>query len=178
MNYKSFWYRNRSIIFTSVGLYLLGIVLGLTFSDALFNIPNTKSIEGNLGVFNFALHNLLVNILTCFSFFTFGIFTTVLIIYNGFLISISAIHSIEQGHNLLYVISALIPHGIFEVPAFILAGAIGFKGLDFIVKKIAGKKVKLFFRDIFTMLVIIFILTGIAAVVEATITPMILDNLS
>ncbi|MGH0945268.1 stage II sporulation protein M [Bacillus mycoides] len=178
MNYKLFWYRNRRIILASIIIYILGIILGLVFSDILQTDPPTKGIKANLGFLHFTYHNLLANILTCFSFFTFGIFTIVLIIYNGFLIGISSIHSIEQGHNLLYVICALLPHGIFEIPAFIFAGAIGFKGLDFILKKITGKKVELFFRDIFTMLLVIFILTCIAATIEANITPMILNKLS
>ncbi|PFE13229.1 stage II sporulation protein M [Bacillus cereus] len=178
MNYKLFWYRNRRIILASIIIYILGIILGLVFNDILHTDPPTKSIKNNPSFLHFAYHNLLANILTCFSFFTFGIFTIVLIIYNGFLIGLSSIHSIEQGKNLLYVICALLPHGIFEIPAFIFAGAIGFKGLDFIFKKITGKKVELFFRDILTMLLVIFILTCIAAIIEANITPMILNKLS
>ncbi len=72
-----------------------------------------------------------------------------------------------------------IPHGIFEIPAIIIAGAAGFKIPYEIVRYLMGKKeeplTKEDIKEYLTLALISIILIVIAAFVEAYITPKIAE---
>ncbi|WP_457548857.1 stage II sporulation protein M [Archaeoglobus sp.] len=73
----------------------------------------------------------------------------------------------------------ILPHGIFEIPAIIIAGAAGFKIPYEIVRYLAGKKEKPLtkqdIKEYITLALISIILIVIAAFVEAYITPKIAE---
>ncbi|MDR9797274.1 stage II sporulation protein M [Aeribacillus pallidus] len=110
--------------------------------------------------------------------FTFGIFTAALLLVNDFLVGVSILHSLQHGNDLIYIVTALVPHGIFEIPAMIIAGSIGFKLIDTVIAKMRGESNSVFLKDIFTFFFLMIILTFIAAVVEAKITPYLMAQLS
>ena len=56
---------------------------------------------------------------------TFGILTLVILSLNGIVIG-AVTEIISKGHSALFIAAAIVPHGIFEVPAFIIASALGF----------------------------------------------------
>jgi stage II sporulation protein M len=56
---------------------------------------------------------------------SFGILTAFVIVSNGFIIG-SIVELIRQQEGALYIAAALLPHGIFEIPAFIISGTLGF----------------------------------------------------
>ena len=56
---------------------------------------------------------------------SFGILTAFMIISNGFLIG-SIVEIIRQQKGALFITAGLLPHGIFEIPAFIISGTLGF----------------------------------------------------
>jgi len=76
-------------------------------------------------------------------------------------------------------LALILPHGIFEIPAIIIAGAAGFKIPYEIVRYLAGKKeqplTKEDIKEYLTLAVISIILIIIAAFVEAYITPKIAE---
>ncbi|MFJ5964090.1 stage II sporulation protein M [Bacillus sp. NPDC093026] len=81
--------------------------------------------------------------------------------------------------KIIYILTALIPHGIFEIPAMILSGSLGFKLLDFVYLKIREmySPKKHFFSDILFFTMMICLLTLLAALTEALLTPFLLNKL-
>ena len=68
----------------------------------------------------------------------------------------------------------VVPHGIFEIPAIIMAGAAGFKIPYEIIRYLAGKKEQVLtkedIKEYLTMALISIILIVIAAWIEANVT--------
>jgi stage II sporulation protein M len=55
---------------------------------------------------------------------SFGILTIFIMSLNGILIG-AIMEIVSKDHPLIFVAAAILPHGIFEIPAFILSGALG-----------------------------------------------------
>ncbi len=106
---------------------------------------------------------------------SFGIFTIFIMSLNGIVIG-AILEIVHKDHSAAFVAAAILPHGVFEIPAFILSGALGillaqsliaewYNGTD------TAQDAKKFSR-IFILYVIP--LVAIAAFIEAFITPIII----
>ena len=106
---------------------------------------------------------------------SFGILTIFIITLNGILIG-AIMEIVHTDHSVAFVAAAILPHGIFEIPAFIISGAIGillaqslinewYNGTD------AADDARKFAR---TFIMYVLPLVAIAAFVEAFITPIII----
>jgi stage II sporulation protein M len=106
---------------------------------------------------------------------SFGIITIFIITLNGILIG-AIMEIVHADHSVAFVAAAILPHGIFEIPAFIISGAIGillaqslinewYNGTDTAddARKLAR-----------TFIMYVLPLVAIAAFVEAFITPIII----
>ncbi|MCU0632038.1 MAG: stage II sporulation protein M [Methanolinea sp.] len=106
---------------------------------------------------------------------SFGLLTVFIISTNGFVIG-SVLELVREQHSALYVIAAIVPHGIFEIPAFLISGALGLllaKALwrEWEGSEDASVRAYAFGR---TFLLLVVPLVAVAAGVEAFITPEIL----
>ena len=106
---------------------------------------------------------------------SFGILTLFILGLNGLVIG-SVTEIVSQGHSAAFIAAALLPHGIFEIPAFIIAGALGFCMAQSLIAEWygagdtgedAGKYGRLF-------LMYVLPLISVAALVEAFITPAVI----
>ncbi len=106
--------------------------------------------------------------------FFFGIFPVAFVMLNGYIIGV-VVSWREPDWGLLKVILAIIPHGILEIPAIIIACAYGmwlgyrfylalFRGVEF--RKYLLKAIRVYIRLVLPILLI-------AAFVEAFITPVV-----
>jgi stage II sporulation protein M len=55
---------------------------------------------------------------------SFGILTIFIMSLNGIVIG-AIMQIVQKDHSAVFVAAAILPHGIFEIPAFILSGALG-----------------------------------------------------
>ena len=82
-------------------------------------------------------------------------------------------------NNILSVILLVLPHGIFEIPAIIIAGAAGFKIPYEIIRYLSGKKEQILtkedIKEYLTLALISIILIVVAAFIEAYITPKVAE---
>jgi len=82
-------------------------------------------------------------------------------------------HAVENG-RLFYFTSTVLPHGIFEIPAIIIAGAAGFKIPYEIVRYLAGRKEQILtkedVKEYLTLALVSIILIVIAPWIEANVT--------
>ncbi|MCX6684622.1 MAG: stage II sporulation protein M [Methanoregula sp.] len=106
---------------------------------------------------------------------SFGIITIFIMSLNGVLIG-SIMEIVHKDHSVVFVIAAILPHGIFEIPAFILSGALGILLAQTLIAEWyhVGDTAEEARR--YTRLFVIYVLplVAIAAFVEAFITPIII----
>ena len=106
---------------------------------------------------------------------TFGIITIFIMSLNGIVIG-AIIEIVHTDHTPLFVAAAILPHGIFEIPAFILSGAIGILLAQSLIAGWYGKGDAAADARRFGRLFILYVLPllVIAAYVEAFITPVVI----
>lgn len=107
---------------------------------------------------------------------SFGILTLLIMSLNGIVIG-SIMEIVRHEHSLAFMGAAIIPHGIFEIPAFIIAGALGFLLSQSMVSEWYGSTdtasdARRLARKFATL---VLPLVAIAAVVEAFITPAVIQ---
>jgi stage II sporulation protein M len=184
----------RKALLTAALLFIAGGVIGWIGTGSLQQLLNEQlkgisEISGSLRessnpqwsffVFIF-LNNSIKSVVIIFLGALFGILPVFFLLINGavigYLIHLSAI----QGQDLFtLIVKGLLPHGIIEIPAIIIACAFGLqfggKALSALFR--AGKRNereadhwRAFMRQTFTASVWIVILLFVAAIIESTIT--------
>ena len=158
--------------FTLLGLKLESSNFHLTHVHYLYKINN---YEKEWDFHEILLNNLIVICTLILGTALLGIPTFVYLSYNAVAIGNLLISTYRLSPA--YIVVFILPHGIFEIPAIIIAGAAGFKIPYEIVRYLAGKKeqplTKEDIKEYFTLALISIILIVIAAFVEAYITPKI-----
>jgi stage II sporulation protein M len=122
------------------------------------------------------LNNLEACILLFLGGASFGILTLFIMSLNGIVIG-AILELVHEQHSAAFVAAAILPHGVFEIPGFIIAGALGIMLSQSLVNEYYGTgdaaaQARLLARN-FALLVIPLIL--VAAVVEAFITPQVIQ---
>ena len=109
---------------------------------------------------------------------TFGASTFLRLSWNGIILGVAVAETYNQG-RLIVLFLYTFPHGAFEIPAIIIAGAAGFKIPYEIIRYLAGKKEQILTKEdieeYLTLALISVILIVIAAFVEAYVTLEIAD---
>jgi stage II sporulation protein M len=107
---------------------------------------------------------------------SFGILTLFIMSLNGIVIG-SVTEIISHGHSAIFIAAALLPHGIFEIPAFIIAGALGFCMAQSLIAEWYGAADTGADAGRFARIFLLYVLPliAVAAVVEAFITPAVIQ---
>ncbi len=119
------------------------------------------------------------NFETCILLFlggaSFGILTVFIMSLNGVVIG-SIMEIIFHDHSLAFVAAAILPHGIFEIPAFIIAGALGILLGQSLIAEWYGRADTAIDAGQYACLFVTYVLplVAIAAFVEAFITPVVI----
>ena len=103
----------------------------------------------------------------------FGIFPFVVLINNGEILGMLA-NIVFRNHSTFYFFVGILPHGIIEIPCFLVSSAIGLKIGRTVIKKVLRKKEVSVVRELnyglrFFLVLLVFFF--IAAVIETLITP-------
>jgi len=127
------------------------------------------------------INNLKVILANIFGGFLFGLPTLINIIYNGFMIGFQVKGLFFIGADLKYILITMLPHGIFEIPAMLIAAVAGFKIPYEITLYLLDKKEKPIteedIKEFLKLAGISIVLIVIAAFVEVYITPEIANYL-
>jgi len=141
-------------------------------------IPETPSSPG---VFHFIARNGTVISLIAAGAVLFASTTIFGLLSNGFLIGYQ-IGAAATSNNLLFVGAAIVPHGLFEIPAILLAGAAGFLIPGEIIKYLQGRRetpvTRQDLRQTIILTTLSFLCVLLAAVVEAVVTPWLVNSVS
>jgi stage II sporulation protein M len=106
---------------------------------------------------------------------TFGILTIFIMSLNGIVIG-AIMELVHKDHTPLFVAAAILPHGIFEIPAFIISGALGILLAQSLIAEYYGNGDSAVAAYTFARLFIAVVLplVAVAAMVEAFITPVVI----
>jgi len=123
------------------------------------------------------------NLSTCALLFlggaSLGVVTVLILTVNGLLIG-AVMELVRQQQGLLFIAAALVPHGIFEIPSFLIAGGLGLLLGQELIAEWHGRGdaaagalslARLFLRVVVPLL-------AVAAIVEAFITPAIISMIA
>jgi uncharacterized membrane protein SpoIIM required for sporulation len=175
-------YKKFSLIFV-VFLYICSFLLGYTIIPVASNGEKVYNVEvlrlQKVNFIDILRNNLIVIIQLIVGALVFGLLTVINIVFNGLSFGFLVSRAFQKSLSLYAVASLTFPHGIFEIPAIIVAGAAGFKIPYEIVRYLMGKKeqplTKEDIKEYITLALISIILIVIAAFVEAYITPRIAE---
>ncbi len=130
-------------------------------------------------MFGIFLNNAFVSLLFLVLGLFFGILPVLFIAFNGYVVGVIS-HIVAQERGLLFILLALLPHGIVELPMVFLSAGIGLRlghqvfaaliGRPTEIKKEFKEGLRFYFRWILPLLFL-------AAIVETFITPLILNFL-
>ncbi len=191
-NHGAFYTRYRLWVFVAIGLFAIGIVAGVVmsltmpdgiigfFSDDLASLAEIGSafeaFTATLAVFIFFKNALAL----LFSFIFSPILCLVPIfslLLNSTLISLVLIIVAEE-ESVGYVLAGLLPHGIIEIPAFIIGQAaalhFGFMCIITLFSKDKSNLLPAFKKDL-KYLVFALILLVPATIIETFVTPLFLE---
>ncbi|HVP25585.1 MAG TPA: stage II sporulation protein M [Methanomicrobiales archaeon] len=132
----------------------------------------------SLAVFIF-FNNLQACVLLFLGGATLGALTLFIIASNGVIIG-GIMELVREERGLLYVAAAILPHGIFEIPAFIISAALGFiLGASLLAEwHGVGDSAETARAHARTFLLVVVPLVVIAAFIEAFITPQVIHLVS
>jgi stage II sporulation protein M len=121
------------------------------------------------------VNNLQACILLFLGGVSFGILTIFIMSLNGIVIG-AIMELVSRDHTPLFVAAAILPHGIFEIPAFILSGALGILLAQSLIAEWYGSEDTAASAGRFGRLFVLYVLplVAIAACVEAFITPVVI----
>ncbi len=188
--FKGVFKRNKKLLAVSIIIFFvplfIGIIVGYLSTalvgNFLTSFSNELSSQVDISTASIFMHN----IRTAFMAYAggiIGIATAVLLSLNGFILGAflgyftngGAIN--HAGVSPLVFVSYVVPHGIFEIPAIIIACTAGFRLTSIIIDLINSLRGKpyinndyLKFKDSMALLIIAVILFAIAAVIEANFT--------
>ena len=195
--------RMRASLFAIVGrvrpfyaaallLFLAGAALGWLFADRLGAVldPLVRSLRVEALalrhdtvwglMFELFYNNLRVSLLMLFGGIAFGLLPAAGALANGALVGyVLALAAARAGVNPLLMLAAgVLPHGIFEIPAYLLASAFGLKLGWLAARSLAGQEVREAWkstgRELAPAILWVMGLLAVAAAVESTVTPVLL----
>ncbi len=137
-----------------------------------------------MGIF---VNNLQASAIALFGGLILGLGPFFVVITNGFilgfiLVSIFAVPINDLAQSFTIVLTGLLPHGILEIPAFLLAGALGLKlGIDWLRKENKGQRFKTLWQNIKYVFIkgipAVVLLLFIAALIEVYISGYLLEKI-
>ncbi|PEU79609.1 hypothetical protein CN386_12000 [Bacillus cereus] len=137
---------------------LLFLILNIDFGEITFN----NTIGNSLDIF---IHNMKVQFFLFLGTPFLGIPTTILLFINGFSIGMTIAQAYTSG-NLTELLFHIMPHGIFEIPGFLIMTILSYQTLSIFTKGELSKHFIAFVKQKTFLLLLSFALTFIAAIIE------------
>lgn len=154
--------------------FLIGIIIAILLMNVLeFNINTrtTNSIFIDNPNFVYLFLNNITNIIILF--FSFGVLTIPILMYQGFQLGFLIIFAYNVGLSIIEIVFSILPHGIIEIPLMIIAGAIGIGSYN-ALKADLPNSIKNYYSNNKHIIHLVSFFILIAAIIETFITPIFL----
>nr|BAP16067.1 immunity protein [Leuconostoc mesenteroides] len=165
---------NRSTLIRIIALivvFVLSVLIGI-YTGSNFNFHTATNIKsdnvGLHGVIVYFVHNGLLLLIPLISVFIFGIIAPVFLVSQAVVIGIFVGVSMYNGLSILDI-TVRMSHGLFEIPAMMLATWIG----TFYVYKY-NEPFSDFWKRVRKRVLVVYVLVGISAICEACFTPILI----
>jgi stage II sporulation protein M len=178
---------SRKYILIMAGIFILSVIAGLLASlndlglsgnylDLLKNsfgwIKDLTPVGIMLVIFlNNALKSLLAIVLGA----GFGIIPVIFVAGNGVLLGLVA-NQISSEKGVLFVLAAILPHGIIEIPMILISSGLGLRLGSLMYSSIIGKETDMKYELVQSLRIymrIVVPLLFVSAVVETFVTPLV-----
>ncbi|ELZ02901.1 hypothetical protein C482_04551 [Natrialba chahannaoensis JCM 10990] len=191
------WVEHRRSVWVATGMFAVGTAIGIALLLAGVNLleivaelleeellPELEDEQAN-GELEFTATFFIQNnsvpfLMAIGGALTLGLLTAFIMVFNGIIVgNVSAAAAEIAGVD--FILAALVPHGIFELPALFLAAGVGFRLLSRFGQRVLGSRDVFFTRPylVRTAVFVLFawLLLVLAAFVEAYVTPELLEVL-
>ncbi len=180
-------YSLKKYILAAAGIFIISLLIGVLVSildpqaserlfemlkEAFSSITTLDPFERMLKIFENNVRNSLMALLLGV---VFGITPFAVAVINGFVLGVLA-ELLSRQQGVLFVIAAILPHGIIELPMVLISVGIGFRLGYEMYRFLIGERTNLkqeFLQGIWFYLVRIAPLLFVAAFIESYITPVI-----
>lgn len=163
----------------AVAWYVLGVVGGLVVVGGV-EPAAVPAVAGNprlvpaFTVVAIATNNLLAVGATALGLVSFGLVAVASLLLNGLVLGIVVGAGLRSGSAVL-IAALVVPHGLLELPAFWLVGAVSFRVTHRVVNHLRGVDETALTRqelfEVALLLALVAVLVVVAAVVEVHVTP-------
>ncbi|GGA03521.1 hypothetical protein GCM10008018_56910 [Paenibacillus marchantiophytorum] len=135
---QTYFSKNRYLYMGSAFCLTIGGLFGMLMVLAISQeaLPMSADVlvsqdRGFEAAWHILFRNAAVALLMISGLFLFAVPTLITLFLNGLWIGAVITSRLLDGVPFQQIVMKLLPHGIFEIPALVLAGAIGLKGLYF-----------------------------------------------
>ncbi|WP_245831062.1 stage II sporulation protein M [Sediminibacillus massiliensis] len=174
---KRFIHEDRKLFWAAALLLLGGLIIGFLWNDSGsgFNESGAEIYVSN-DFRDLITNNLFAVGTIMLGYVTFGVLSIIFLLYNGLYIGLAIKEAYIEGVSIIEIVIKIIPHGIWEIPALILSGVLGFKSLQLLLHSIflgqsMRNQITVHLKKVVSLIVIIVIFVFLAATVEIYITP-------
>ncbi|KXY70199.1 stage II sporulation protein M [Bacillus sp. FSL W7-1294] len=171
---QHFW----KLFFSSACIYVSAFILGLILSKYI-GVEAGKTVGAQSSAIDYITHNLKSAVFVASGLITVSLSTIYYLFLNGFFLGATLV-AVGDFHSYGVAIASILVHGIFELPAIILVGGIGLYPVCIIYYLLRNKKIniRVHLRNCVFMAVMSISLFIIAAVLEAYVSPIIINLVS
>jgi len=194
--YRQLFIENRRWLKIALDWFILSALIGVVTvfikPDLLMSIVSgfqdrfgiNPSLNSNLSIQIF-LQNLTASAIGLFGGILLGLGPVLVIGLNGFILGFVVTSILVLGGNiftsLLLVAGGVLPHGIFELSAFLAAGALGLRlGMEWLKNESVGHRWQVLKKNIINAILLfplIAVVLFIAALIEVFVSGKIVDKL-
>lgn len=169
-------YVNKPLILSSCLIYVFSLIIGVIISKEIqFSFNNEELSNNPLYYFN---HNFLSCLYIISGLLLFSLTTLWTLFLNGVMLG-ATFAGVSIAKSISEATASIFFHGIFEIPAIILSGAIGLYPCYIIYLLLRNTKnvnYKEHLRKIGVMFLLVIIFLLIASIMEAKISPIIISH--
>ncbi len=178
---------SRKYILLMTAIFIISVIAGflLSLKDLGLSENYLELLKESFGwikdlhpieiVFVIFLNNALKSLLAIVLGAGFGIIPVIFIGGNGLLLGIVA-NQVSREQGILFVLAAILPHGIIEIPMVLISSALGLRLGYLMYSHIMGKKTDMRYelmQGLRVYMKIIVPLLFVSAIVETFVTPMV-----
>lgn len=137
--WKKIWQEEKALIRAAAIWFFAGIVLSLFIGNQI-HLDKVKLLNGfHYEWYQIAANNIGAGLLIAASGLLLSVPSVLLTLFNGFMLGYLVMLSASH-YSAAAIIAALAPHGIFELPAIILACTIGLKPFYWLLRFVRTKQ--------------------------------------
>ncbi len=180
------WTEHSPYVKFAVGIFVVGMVLG-TLMVGEVDLWGALGVESAQDLFpdritlwSLFLNNSIAMAGMVLGAITLGLFTVFGLALNGILLGYLGV-PIAHERGIDFLLIGILPHGIIELPAFFIAGGIGFRLVSLAGQRVIGRRDRFLQRGDVRRMAVLFgvawVALAVAAVIELYVTAGLLEAL-